>query len=539
MSCGCIKPDTTSLWTPIPEYRQPTDIQRGENIDCYAKRAGSQSGLKNDVAEQIPNRIENTSLTSDLNLNVDTQFKLTDTSTRVATEWSATINSQPLTDVLPELQFDISTGKLSGTVSQEHANKNYKVLIAAIDGEGEIDSREFNFYPKQGSKDDTIKFIFPLPGGVVTCKFGPRNPPAAGASSMHKGIDCALPGRKITDIVAAADGTVVKCGPARGFGNWVVIEHRNAGGNLVATTVYGHMSKIYVAVGQKVSAGQKIALEGNEGIGSGAHLHFEIHKGSWGNPVDPMPYLNGTFEAASDNIPGQSGEPVESSKKTVTNSNVGMTNGEATAGNDCPALIPNQPQVTSPEPEAMPDPPSGHNNVTKNRSACAPENDVPNTDFVLAEIRRACNEDPELNADDKKFIEVVAKIESSFDPYAKNPTSSATGLYQMLDSIATKYYGLIGVSPTCANRCNPYYATKAMIKFYKNELKNYWTGFVNSGKTKIANKPIKDTPHSARYASLTQGEFMYGLVHHDGVGNAVNGIDKQGIAYYQSKVRSS
>jgi hypothetical protein len=133
----------------------------------------------------------------------------------------------------------------------------------------------------------------------------------------------------------------------------------------------------------------------------------------------------------------------------------------------------------------------------------------------------------------------LAKIESGYDPYAKNPTSSATGLYQMLDSTASAFYKKASIEPSCENRSDAYSATKAMIVFYKQQLKPFWNGYQSSGQTKIAGKTIIPTAHSARYPSLTRGEFMYGLIHHDGVGNAVKGVDYQGVDYWRSKIRSA
>ena len=541
MSCNCIKPTKTPLWTPIPEFSQPTEILPGENIECYAKRAGTVE--KNDVAEKIENKIDNTSLVSNLNGEVDTTFKLTPKSTRIASSWEILINGNPVSaNNIPNLIVD--GAKLSGTVTDEFLDKPAKVLVTAKDDTGDIDSREFTLVPKKGSKDSTIKFIFPLPGGVITCKFGPRKAPAAGASTMHKGIDCAMPGGKIGDIVASADGIVVAAGPAKGFGNWVKIEHYDSQNRLVATTVYGHMHEWYVKVGQKVSSGQKIAKEGNAGIGSGAHLHFEIHKGSWGNPTDPLPYLNGEFGAADDNLAGEKGKPDPSTVSQVSQSNVGMTSSESSAG-DCPDVLPNQAQPTSstnPEPSNAPPlapdaPGEPVKNIAANRSDCKPEKQLTVAE-VKAEMERAFATEPSLTSEDKKFLIQVATIESNLDPYAKNPTSTATGLFQMLDKIAAKYYGTIGIPINCANRCNAYYSTLAMIKFYMLEFKPYWNGYNASGKTKIANKTIKSTAWSAQYPSFTQGEFMYGLLHHDGVGNAVNGIDKQGVDYWRKKIRA-
>lgn len=537
MPCNCVKPTRTPLWTPIPEFSQPTDMLPGENMDCYAKRAGTKE--KNDVAEKIENKIDNTSVVSDLNGNVNETFRLTPKSTRVATSWDISIDGKPVSSTnIPNLT--VNGSKLSGTVADDYLNKDYKVMVVAKDADGEIDSREFTLVPKKGSKDDTIKFVSPLPGGVVTCKFGPRKPPVAGASSMHKGIDMAMPGGKIGDIVSTADGVVVAAGPARGFGNWIKIEHYDSQNKLVATSVYGHMNEIYVKVGQKVAAGQKIAKEGNAGIGSAAHLHFEIHKGSWGNPTDPLPYLNGSFDVADNNLPGKNGEPDPGTFQKINQSNTGMTAKEADVANkDCPEVLPNQAPPTSPSnPEPSTNPPPPENNVAPNQSECKPATKMP-VEKVRAEMDRALAEEPSLTAEDKKFIIQVATIESNLDPYAKNPTSSATGLYQMLDKIAVKYYGQIGIPVTCENRCNPYYATQAMIKFYVNEMRPYWDKYLASGKTKIANISIKQTAWSAQYPSFTQGEFMYGLVHHDGIGNASNGIDKQGVDYWRKKIRAA
>lgn len=118
--------------------------------------------------------------------------------------------------------------------------------------------------------------------GPITSGFGPRVHPIFGDVRMHKGIDIGA-GYGAT-VWAAADGVVVVAGAQQGYGNAVVIDH---GGGIA--TLYGHLSRIAVAVGGRVRAGQTVGAVGNSGYSTGAHLHFEVR--AHGTPVDPMGYL--------------------------------------------------------------------------------------------------------------------------------------------------------------------------------------------------------------------------------------------------------
>lgn len=99
----------------------------------------------------------------------------------------------------------------------------------------------------------------------------------------HKGLDIAASNG--TPIVAAADGVVTYAQyNSGGYGNLVKISHGNG-----VETYYGHCSKLYVSVGQTVSAGDTIAAVGSTGNSTGNHLHFEIRLN--GNQVNPQDYL--------------------------------------------------------------------------------------------------------------------------------------------------------------------------------------------------------------------------------------------------------
>jgi lipoprotein NlpD len=113
---------------------------------------------------------------------------------------------------------------------------------------------------------------------AVGSPFGARD------GRAHEGID--LPAPTGTPVIAAADGEVVYAGSGiRGYGNLVVLQHP---GDLL--TVYAHNSELFVALGQHVRAGDRIAAVGQTGRATGPHLHFEVRQGQI--PRDPMSYLS-------------------------------------------------------------------------------------------------------------------------------------------------------------------------------------------------------------------------------------------------------
>lgn len=113
--------------------------------------------------------------------------------------------------------------------------------------------------------------------GALTSPFGPR------WGSFHYGIDIA--NALGTPILAVMDGTVIDSGPASGYGQWIRIKHDDG-----SVSVYGHMQTLDVVVGERVTAGQKIAGMGSLGFSTGSHLHFEIHPDGT-TPVDPAAWL--------------------------------------------------------------------------------------------------------------------------------------------------------------------------------------------------------------------------------------------------------
>lgn len=117
----------------------------------------------------------------------------------------------------------------------------------------------------------------------------------------HRGVDYAAPVG--TRVIAASDGTVEFVGRQSGYGNVVVIEHRNG-----VSTLYAHLSEFAAGLqkGQRVEQGALVGYVGMTGLTTGPHLHYEFRvNGEHQDPLDgttaqglPMtPQLRAAFEA--------------------------------------------------------------------------------------------------------------------------------------------------------------------------------------------------------------------------------------------------
>lgn len=85
-----------------------------------------------------------------------------------------------------------------------------------------------------------------------------------------------------TPVVAAAEGEIQKTGWGGVTGNFVRILHPNG-----VVTYYGHLSKILVKTGLKVSQGEIVGYVGATGQASGCHLHFDVRGAK--NPLAKYP----------------------------------------------------------------------------------------------------------------------------------------------------------------------------------------------------------------------------------------------------------
>jgi murein DD-endopeptidase MepM/ murein hydrolase activator NlpD len=126
--------------------------------------------------------------------------------------------------------------------------------------------------PKTATNSGPSDLVMPYRGNYqISNRFGEKsNDPAIQAKDEknglkgHDGYDISMP--EGTPIVAVDDGVVEIQNDD--YGTTLVLKHS------WGKTVYGHLSKTLVTVGQKVSRGQQIALSGNTGLSTGPHLHF-------------------------------------------------------------------------------------------------------------------------------------------------------------------------------------------------------------------------------------------------------------------------
>lgn len=137
------------------------------------------------------------------------------------------------------------------------------------------------------SLDQTIPYLWPLitANHRLSSPFGYRSDPFHTFKAWHAGMDIAdATGSPVT---AAADGVVTFVGWRMGYGNLVEIKHSNG-----FVTRYGHLFKGIAKEGQRVAAGDLVALLGSTGRSTGPHLHFEIRKD--GKPLNPYPFIRET-----------------------------------------------------------------------------------------------------------------------------------------------------------------------------------------------------------------------------------------------------
>jgi murein DD-endopeptidase MepM/ murein hydrolase activator NlpD len=176
---------------------------------------------------------------------------------------------ETLAKVLSESRVDIEYVKSANR--SENLNKEF-IFVPC----GRVSSLERSMF--LGSA-----FVSPIKTGRTTSGFGTRRDPFnENRTQFHRGVDIACPIG--TNIYSSRAGRVTFAGYADGYGKLVILEHEHG-----YTTYYGHLSRLKVKEGDRVGAGQNIALSGNTGRTTGPHLHFEIRR--HGKALNPHTFI--------------------------------------------------------------------------------------------------------------------------------------------------------------------------------------------------------------------------------------------------------
>jgi len=138
-----------------------------------------------------------------------------------------------------------------------------------------------NYFDSEGKSLKAGFLRNAIPFTRISSTFGMRKHPIHNSWRGHKGVDFAAPSG--TPIQATADGVVEFIGKQGGYGNTIILRHRN---NI--TTLYAHQSRFAAGLkrGDRVSQGQIIGYVGSTGWSTGPHLHYEFRVNN--TPVDPL-----------------------------------------------------------------------------------------------------------------------------------------------------------------------------------------------------------------------------------------------------------
>jgi murein DD-endopeptidase MepM/ murein hydrolase activator NlpD len=162
-----------------------------------------------------------------------------------------------------------------------------RVLSAEFESNGKLHQalwfqepgQKGGYYRPSGESLRRAYLSSPVEFSRVSSGFAMRMHPILNSWRQHNGIDYAAPTG--TTVRSVGDGTVEFAGTQSGYGNIVIVNHRNH-----QQTAYAHLSRVDVKVGQSVSQGQTVGAVGSTGWATGPHLHFEFRvNGEYQDPA--------------------------------------------------------------------------------------------------------------------------------------------------------------------------------------------------------------------------------------------------------------
>ena len=147
----------------------------------------------------------------------------------------------------------------------------------------ELTTRKGDFIPEDGKGFAMLKgkLLFPVSGKIIS-RYGNQIDPKLNTVTFQKGIEIST--KRGKEIKAIYEGKVIYADWFKGYGNIIIIDH---GGSYYSLSA--HLSEIYKSVGDRVEAGEVIALSGDTGSLKGPCLYFELRH--HGKPLNPLHWL--------------------------------------------------------------------------------------------------------------------------------------------------------------------------------------------------------------------------------------------------------
>ncbi|GGH30094.1 M23 family metallopeptidase [Paenibacillus segetis] len=254
------------------------EVREGDTISSIAQRFGI---AQKELFSNNPNVKERS-------LQIGTELKIKAVKPALTVKTVERVSEEIVTEpqVIVRKSSDMQAGKTkvisegqSGLKTMEYRLTKENGVVVAEEWLGQEVSVESK--PKivlKGTKilgEGTGDFAWPVASATMSSSYGKR------WGRMHEGVDLVSSKR---NIMASDEGVVTFAGTKSGYGNCIIINHKNG-----YETLYGHLSKISVKKGQVVEKGSVIGIMGNTGRSTGTHLHFEIIKN--GSVQNPMKYL--------------------------------------------------------------------------------------------------------------------------------------------------------------------------------------------------------------------------------------------------------
>ena len=160
------------------------------------------------------------------------------------------------------INWSQASGRVLATEFVNHGSRHTAIWFKGPNSQG-------GYFDNRGQSKRRSFLASPLEFSRVTSGFSMRFHPILQSWRQHNGVDYGAPAG--TPVRSVGDGVVEFAGAQNGYGNVVTLRHS---GN--RSTVYAHLSRIDVKIGQRIGQGDSIGAVGATGWATGPHLHFEI-----------------------------------------------------------------------------------------------------------------------------------------------------------------------------------------------------------------------------------------------------------------------